>query len=241
MDLAEIGWLRGLDKIPGETSFCTTLGANVQNPRWKLYLRSGGLHMLELRPATLDEMVLEFLKAEIDSERFRSCYQAPLAQSGFDRGTLIDSPDLHSTSQNVARCTVLATVRGGLFQGFPADVTWRCVALEKTDIPRLKYLNHLKWTEFSGGTRLVSDGAKNIHSRSLPNNTNPQILAIADEVRNGTTYPKLIAVSAEGQDIVLVEGHMRATAYILAGWSAPIDCILGASPSMHKWDALLRQ
>jgi hypothetical protein len=197
--------------------------------------------VLELRPATLDQMVLAFLRAEIDSERFGSCYQAPLAQSGFDRRTLIDSPDLHSTRQNVARRAVLATVRGGIFQGFPADVTWRRVALEKTDTPRLKYLNHRNWTEFSGGTRLVSDGAKNIHSRILPNNTNPQILAIADDVRNGKTYPELIAVAGEGQDIILVEGHMRATAYILAGWSVSIDCILGASPSMHEWDALLRQ
>ncbi|HSZ03421.1 MAG TPA: hypothetical protein VK788_28255 [Terriglobales bacterium] len=196
--------------------------------------------MLELRSATPEEMVLAFLKAEIDSERFGSSYQATLAQSGFDRCTLIDSPDLHSTRQNAARWKILATVKGGLFQGL-ADVSWRRVALEKIDIPRLKYLNHRNWIEFSGGTRLVSDGAKNIRSRILPNNTNPQILAIADDVRNGKTYPELIAVAEEGQDIILVEGHMRATAYILAGWSGPIDCILGASPSMHKWDTLLRQ
>jgi hypothetical protein len=197
--------------------------------------------MLELGPATLGEMVLAFLKAEIDSERFGPFYQEPLAQSGFDRGTLIDSPDLHSPRQNAVRMNVLARVRGGLFQGFPADVTWRRVALEKADIPRLKYLNHLGWIDFSGRTRLVSDGAKNIHSRILPNNTNPRILAMADDVGRGKTYPELIAVALDGEDIVLVEGHMRATAYILAGWPAPIDCILGASPTMHKWDALLRQ
>jgi hypothetical protein len=28
MDLAGIRWLRGLDKIPGRTRFCTVLGAN---------------------------------------------------------------------------------------------------------------------------------------------------------------------------------------------------------------------
>jgi len=196
--------------------------------------------MRELGQAKADEMVLAFLKAEIDSQRFRSDYQAPLAQSGFDRRTLIDSPDLRSALQNEARRMVLERAKGGLFQGFPADVTWRRVALEKADIPRLKYLNHRNWIEFSGCTRLVSDGAKNIGSRILPNDTNAQILTIAEAFKNGSRYPELIAV-AVGEDIVLVEGHMRATAYILAGWPARVACILGASPTMDRWDALLRQ
>jgi hypothetical protein len=32
MDLAGIGWLRGLDKIPDKTGFCTVLGANLMGP-----------------------------------------------------------------------------------------------------------------------------------------------------------------------------------------------------------------
>jgi len=196
--------------------------------------------MVDLGSATVHEMVLAFVKAEVDSRRFSHDYQAPLAQSGFDRRTLIDLADLESVSQNKARLDILKKGKGRLLQGLLGDVTWRQVALEEIDIPRLKYLNHQNWIDFSGGTRLVSDGAKNIHSRILPNNTNAQILTIAEAFKNGSRYPELIAVAVD-ENIVLVEGHMRATAYILAGWHARIECILGASPTMHKWDAVLRQ
>jgi len=34
MDLAGIGWLRGLDKILGKIDVCTFSGAVVNYPRW---------------------------------------------------------------------------------------------------------------------------------------------------------------------------------------------------------------
>jgi hypothetical protein len=194
--------------------------------------------MVELGPASVNEMVLAFVKAEVDSERFRNDYLAPMAQCGFDRHTLIDSADLESASQNRVRLYALTRAKGGLLRGLE-DVTWRRVALEKADIPRLKYLNHLNWIEFSGRTRLVSDGAKNIGSIQLPDKTNAQILKLADDFEKGRRYPELIAV-AVGKDLVLLEGHMRATAYALAGWPTSVDCILGESPSAQKWDSVLR-
>jgi len=190
--------------------------------------------MLELGPATEHEMVLAFVRAEVDSVRFSPDYQ------GLDRHTLIDSADLESASQNEARLQALNRAKGGLIQGLLGAVTWRRVALERTDIPRLKYLNHRDWIEFSGGTRLVSDGAKNIGSRCLPSSTNAQILPIAKAFENGSRCPELIAAAVR-EDIVLVEGHTRATAYTLAGWPMRIDCILGASPTTHRWDGLNRR
>jgi hypothetical protein len=184
--------------------------------------------MIDLGPATQDEMVLAFLKAELKSPRFSGEYQ-------IDQRGLIDSADLQSSSQNQARLEALQRVKGALVF---RDATWRRVALEKGDLTRLKYLNHPDWIELSGGTRLVSDGAKNVNSKKV-SNINAHVLAIAHAVKTGARHPELIAVVGEekGADMILTEGHARATAYVLAGWPGQIVCILGTSRSTHGWDA----
>lgn len=184
--------------------------------------------MLELGPATEPEMVQAFLRAELDSPRFSGEYH-------IDRHALIDSADLQSPTQNATRLGALKKVKGSLLL---PRVAWRRVGLQEGDLPRLKYLNHPDWIEFSGGTRLVSDGAKNIRSKKMRGNTNAHILAVADAFRKGATYPQLIAVTGEEDlaDIILTEGHVRATAYILAGWPSHIECILGTSRITHEWD-----
>jgi len=182
--------------------------------------------MIDLCPATEDEMVLAFLKAELNSPRFSSEYQ-------IDRRTLVDSADLGSPSQNAARLNELRRVKGALF---PPNVAWRRVALENGDLLRLKYANLDNWRRLSRHTRLVSDGAKNVHS--MPDNPKLHILAVAKEFQRGATYPELIAVAGEeeGAGIILIEGHVRATAYAVAGWPGRTDCILGTSSSAEQWD-----
>jgi hypothetical protein len=184
--------------------------------------------MIDLGPVTEDEMVLVFLKSELKSPRFSGEYQ-------IDQRRLIDSADLRSSTQNEARLKTLQRTKGALVL---RDATWRRVVLEKEDLRRLKYLNHPDWIELSGGTRLVSEGARNIDSKKLPNNTIAHILEVADAVKKGGTHPELIAVVGEGEgaDIILTEGHVRATAYALAGWPGQIVCILGTSCSACEWD-----
>jgi hypothetical protein len=182
--------------------------------------------MIDLGPATEDEMVLAFLKAELNSPRFSGGYQ-------IDRRTLIDSADLESFRQNAARLNELRRVKGALLL---PNVAWQRIALQNGDLPRLKYLNHRSWKSFSGNTRLVSDGAKNVHS--MPNNPKSDILAVAKAFKEGATFPELIAVAVEeeGADIMLIEGHVCATAYALVGWPGHIDCLLGTSSSTEEWD-----
>jgi len=182
--------------------------------------------MIDLGPATEQEMVLAFLKAELNSPRFSVEYQ-------IDRQALIESADLQSFSQNAARLEELKRVKGALLL---PNVVWRRVALEKGDLPRLKYANHSHWIGFSRGTRLVSDGSRNVDS--MPNNPRSHILAVAHAFDGGTKFPELIAVTGEeeGADIILIEGHVRATAYALAEWPGYIDCFLGTSSNTKQWD-----
>lgn len=198
--------------------------------------------MKECGPCTENDMVIAFLQGEIDSPRFRDTYQYFLRSFGFDRSVIIDNPDLNNQHQNKDRLTLLWEVRGYkantfLFQGFPSDVIWRRVKVYSSDYKFLTYANHETWLTLSGGSRLVIDGARNIGIISTAENANANINAIVDALLKGVTYPELIAAQRVGSNdaLILVEGHSRATAYIMANKHEPIDVIVGSSLSMPKW------
>jgi hypothetical protein len=113
-----------------------------------------------LEPATEDEMVLAFLQAEIANiPEWARC--------------IIDEPDLEDESQNERRRCLLSSRGYGwgmfLFQAFPADVVWHRAALIVSELGAAKYLaREPTWNTFSGGTRLVADGASKVGKLTLP-------------------------------------------------------------------------
>jgi hypothetical protein len=198
-----------------------------------------GASVTDIGPATENEMILAFLRAEIDSSRFGTAYAQILSNSRIDRQWLIDRADLNSDGENRARKELLGLVRGFgndsfLFRGFPPGVQWRRVGLEPTDWNKVKYANYPTWVSLSGGTRVVADGAKNIDS-VLVEDANENIKAVAAGVRSGKRYAELIGVDGVSGDIILAEGHTRATAYALAQLPKCVECIVGSSPNMATW------
>jgi hypothetical protein len=200
--------------------------------------------MIVIEPATEHEMVLAFVKAEIDSPRYRQHYQQLITALGFSRTQLIESADLHNDRQNMERSKLLQGIRGYgangyLFRGFPNDVAWQRVRIDRSELERMKYANHETWMKLSAGTRLVRDGARNIDHIQVSENAtvtiNDNIKDVAEALRNGQSYPELIAVSGPSDVLILVEGHTRATAYVISGYSQPITCLVGTSARMSQW------
>jgi len=196
--------------------------------------------MIERGSAADKDMVLAFLKAEIDSPRFGSYYGAILTQWGLDRTLLIDRADLGNMKDNQIRTELLKAVRGYtagqyLFAGFPPNVQWRRTDLEPTELKRLKYANFPTWVTLSSGSRLVSEGAKNIDTIQAAENADVNIKAVAEQLRRGKRYPELIVVQGPGEDLIVVEGHTRATAYVLAEHAEPIPLLVGTSSLLHQW------
>lgn len=65
---------------------------------------------------------------------------------------------------------------------------------------------------------------------------NANVTAIADRLRNGDRFPPLIAVQCAGfSDVVLIEGHNRATAYALTGLPDEIEVFIGTSAQIRFW------
>jgi hypothetical protein len=187
-------------------------------------------------PATEDEMVLAFLQAEVNSQTRKQLCSDVLNRLG-TTAKLVYDPDLKSARQNALRKDLLEDCGRGyktkqyLFIGFSDDVQWQHAELNREDFGKLRYIaKEPTWEDLSDGTRSVIVGAQNISSGAKSNSA---IKSVVSAVKAGKKYPPIIAV-VKGDQLVLVEGHTRATAYVIAG-REPVYAIVGSSPSMKSW------
>jgi hypothetical protein len=195
--------------------------------------------MIEKRQVTVDEMILAFLQADVETPTDRrEWYDRYLA--GVDRAALIHRGDAHDQQQNDVRRCVLGAVRGyglniWLFVRFPSDTGWRLVTVTPAEVKSFKYAKCDPWAPLSGGSRLVADGVKNL-DRVQYAATKGNVFGIADRLRQGARFPALIAVQRTGSpEVVLMEGHTRATAYAMTDMPQDIEVIIGTSAKMGDW------
>lgn len=191
-----------------------------------------------------DEMIAAFLKGELNSKRFGEGIQSYLQTHNLS-SELIKFPDTNNTEQNKLRELLFSSYRNykenkGLFENFPIDVHWKRRALAAEELKKVKYINYDYWVELSGGSRSPVDAAKNIIiGQEIFNQSNQQFLDAAATLKKGEGFPELILVSTDEQaDLVILEGHLRLTAYMLAPQYIPskISVIIGYSKNFTKWD-----
>ncbi len=207
--------------------------------------------MIERGLATEDEVIAEFLRAEIDSTQQVGAWIVQcLNRHGRDRG-LIDSPNLANADDNAIRKNILDCTRGyasrtALFQGFPLDASWRRVTLETSDLQAMRYINDdladRHWMNLSEGTRLIADGARNFCKRlAVPTTAHDAfteaiqpITFIAAALRSGKRLPDLIAAEASDRSLVIIEGRKRATAYVIERIHR-FEAFVASSSCLPKW------
>lgn len=201
--------------------------------------------MWRLRPSSEAEMVAVFLRTELASDRWGDDLRALLKRAGLpDR--VVTAPDLGGDGENQARSRVLTEHRGygtrtDYFEGFPDDVCWQWMAISPVELCGVRYIEYDYWNELSGGTRLAVDAATRIRASVTPFGVpNNRVLAMAQAVANGAQFPPLILVTAGlgGDDLVVLEGHVRLTAFMLARDRLPpeLEVLVGSSPTMARWD-----
>jgi hypothetical protein len=191
--------------------------------------------MREIGPASSDEMVLSFIRAEIDSPVWGVYYQRALDGLRFERSSLIDEADLKDSYANCVRGIILGAVRGYgrqdlLFRGFPSDTEWRRVSVDASDFRRLKYLNCSPFPDLSDGTREVEVGARN---RDRDEDFAARVDGVVQAIARGASMPELILVEDAGR-LVVLEGNTRATGYVRASTTSFL-ALVGSSPIMRQW------
>ncbi|MEU1710923.1 hypothetical protein ABZ478_37490 [Streptomyces sp. NPDC005706] len=177
-----------------------------------------------LLPVTLDEVVAVWLGAEVDSNRFGAIVCSMLRRDGLP-AALVTDPDLTDEQANAARLGLLREYRGfdqadtsleTYSGGLPVrDLAWWRVSIDAADVARLHYINWDYWVAVTGGTRLAATFA----SAKL---AEPDEADAFDTLRDafvaGAPVPEIILVDS-GPDtrVVILEGHVRATAMAMAG------------------------
>lgn len=205
--------------------------------------------MRELRPATEDEMIAEFLRQEFASyDRYGAIIEPCLDRRGVPP-EVITRPDLADPDQNRARRDVLGCYRGygqpgpSFFTDFPATgVRWSWVTLDPREVVTTLFIRY--WADIWGSSRSPRDLARRIREGDVPywataQGTVERIRGLAEAIAAGQTLPPLILVSTDGGATrVAMEGSTRLTAYALAEDVLPseITVLLGSSPAMTSWD-----
>jgi hypothetical protein len=193
--------------------------------------------MIDIRPATEHEMIAAFLQAEIDSSRFRVHF--PDLNTYHPRGrALIEAPDVSNEAENAARRHLLA-YRGYpdrlLFTGFPANATWRRIRLEPQDFVQMRYAKWPEWVALTGGSRLVSCGARNYAGGVPAAAAVKDVSAIVEAIGMGARLAPLIAAQDVDGSLILIEGHKRATAYLMTGTTDNVEALVARAASFVGW------
>jgi hypothetical protein len=186
------------------------------------------------------EVVATFLRAELESERFGAPIRAALERDGVPADAVI-RPDFSDAGRNAYRRELLGEVRGwgrdeGLFQNFPDDFAWSRAAFARDEVASILYIDWDWWLTVTGGSRRPADAARRLRRES------PSDVAwhepIARRLASGPALPELIVIRAgEGERLVVLEGHVRLTAFALFPEALPdeLEVLLGESPGLDRW------
>jgi hypothetical protein len=109
------------------------------------------------------------------------------------------------------------------------------------EIARVRYMDYSYWYEISGGSRLPADAAARIQAGirawDVPNG---RFTEAARALARGEQFPPLILVGENQPELVCLEGHLRLTAYALAGFPVDVECLVGTAPTMERWTRLTK-
>lgn len=200
--------------------------------------------MRPLRPGSEAEMVALFLRTELTSDRFGAGIRA-LLERGSVPERVVTAPDLGSEDENQVRTQLLTGHRGygsrtDYFEGFPDDVRWEWMAIAPAELARVRYIDYSYWNELSGGSRLAADAVPRIRAGVTPFGVpNDRLLSQAQQVAAGARFPPLILVTTVPPGaLVVLEGHIRLSAFMLARDHLPsaLEVLVGSSAMMTRWD-----
>jgi len=201
--------------------------------------------MRRLRPSSEAEMVALFLRTELPAARFRDKLEALLDQAGLPE-RLITAPNLDDPAENQAREQLLTQhreygTRTGLFDGFPHDVCWEWMAITPAELAAVRYVDYDYRVELSGGTCLAIDAAPRIRAGVAPFGVSSDWALHGPGGRRRSPVPPLILVTTgPSGGLVVLEGHVRLTAYMLCPDRLPpeLEVLVGSSPGAAGWGGL---
>jgi hypothetical protein len=195
-----------------------------------------------VRTASEAEVICAFLRAELNSPRYRERLLGLLSEDG-RAVSVVTRPELDDPAENAYREGLLDRHRAwlrreGLFDDFPERVEWSRAALTPAEVLAVRYINWDWWLSLSGGTREPMDAARRIRKHAVPGVSAESHEPIAARLQSAEPPPKLIVVAMPDRSrLVVLEGHVRLTAYALYPEYLPheLEVYLGTADDMARW------
>jgi hypothetical protein len=203
----------------------------------------------DLGSATEDQVILAWLQAEIESPDFQAFIvgNPPNPANLSYALKAARSPDLRDDEQNNFRRDVITQVYGfgegkGAFEGLGDDITWRRVKLSTAEVGDMLYARQDgAWRLLSPVTRKVTEGATNVGHVFTGDQTNMVVLSLASGLcHSEKKVPEVIALRRPDGELVILEGHARATAIVLEAHRYPdgVQAFVGEGASIAGWPYL---
>lgn len=196
-----------------------------------------------LRPSSEDEMISEFLKAEYHSQRFSEHMKKVMNELLLDEGIIL-SADLENTNENIARKKLLGEFRGyglncELFENFPNEIQWNLCDFVSHDLNNIRYIDYSYWNELSKGTHSPLIAAQTIlNGIEIYNQSNEGFVKAAEFIKSGGKFLRPILLTCDFKHFVIVEGHLRITAFALVSEHFNhFECFVGkcSNNDFKKW------
>jgi hypothetical protein len=195
-----------------------------------------------LGSVTEDEVIACYLRAELDSGRYGEKLHRLLERDAVDPD-VVAQPGLADAEANRYRRELLDEHRGydsrtGMFGRFPHQIHWYRAALTPDEVLSILYIHWDWWLTISGGSRRPVVAAERIRRGEIDGVTAEEHAEFAEALRSSASPAELIAVTKPDRSrIVVVEGHVRLTAYALFPEVLPeeLEVYLGMAEDIDSW------
>jgi len=183
--------------------------------------------MERIRNSNTNEVILEWLRAELYSSRFSDGLKTSLQKAG-QHEDIITQGNVENQTENEARLQVL---KGYSWLDFDLhQYSWYRVSLNQDEVKKLRYIDYSYWNELTNNTRQIGKAVQNIiNGKVIFDVLNDRFYEMAKDFESDKEVPPIIMISGQDSEPPqVIEGHLRATGYALArNVSYSLQAILG--------------
>ena len=169
-----------------------------------------------IRKTNEAEMILEFLKGELNSKRFNEDLNNAINELGLDSSIILNG-NIEDEQENNDRLKIMKKFRGypdeELFERYPNIEEWKFLELNESDIDNIYYIDYDYWNELSNGTSKPVEAAKVIKSGKEIYEVSNQPFLDGVEYNKTNKFPPVILIICNNEKYLIIEGHSRMTVY----------------------------
>ena len=169
-----------------------------------------------IRKTNEAEMILEFLKGELNSKRFNEDLNNAINELGLDSSIILNG-NIEDEQENNDRLKIMKKFSGypdeELFERFPNIEEWKFLELNESDIDNIYYIDYDYWNELSNGTSKPVEAAKVIKSGKEIYEVSNQPFLDGVEYNKTNKFPPVILITCNNEKYLIIEGHSRMTVY----------------------------